>query len=124
MKSIFISFCSFIVTLCLAISCFAQAFIPVFEDIPLMENLKHIEDDDVVFDNEEASYREAHLIADKKTNYKNIIRFYKKTLPQLGWTSSSESKSNILFERENGILEIRQINLKPLEISISLKNRS
>ena len=103
---------------------FAKNFVSGFEDIPLMEGLKQIESDDIAFGNEETRYLEAQLVAVRNKNFADIQKFYRETLPQLGWTEQAGSATFLQFSRENDILEINQVETTPLKISISLKNKS
>ena len=89
-----------------------------------MEGLKQIESDDIAFGNEETRYLEAQLVAVRKKHFSDIQKFYRETLPQLGWTEQAGSATFLQFSRENDILEINQVETTPLKISISLKNKS
>ncbi len=124
MKQILIYFITVLFSITFAFETEARGFVAGFEDIPLMEGLKQTESDDIVFGNEETSYREAQLVAVRKKSFKDIQDFYLKTLPQLGWNIQSHEASSLKFSRENEILEIGKISDVPLKISISLKNKN
>ena len=103
---------------------FTEELMNTSVDFPLMEGLKQIESDDIAFGNEETRYLEAQLVAVRKKNFADIQKFYRETLPQLGWTEQAGSATFLQFSRENDILEINQVETTPLKISISLKNKS
>ena len=96
-------------------------FVEGFEDIPLFDSMKQIIDNDITFNNEETGYIETNLIAHKKTNFNKFKDFYLNTLPQLGWNLQKNTSNNIIFYRENHILEFQKIKNTPLKVSITLK---
>jgi hypothetical protein len=99
-------------------------FIEGFEDIPLNNNMKQVLDNDISFNNEETGYIETNLIATKKISFNQFKRFYIETLPQLGWNLHINTVNNLIFYRENNILEFLKLKDTPLKVSISLKNRN
>jgi hypothetical protein len=99
-------------------------FIEGFEDIPLNNNMKQVLDNDISFNNEETGYIETNLIATKKISFDYFKRFYIETLPQLGWNLHTNTVNNLIFYRENNILEFLKLKDTPLKVSISLKNRN
>ena len=99
-------------------------FIEGFEDIPLIYNMKQILDNDISFNNEETGYIETNIIATKKISFDNFKLFYIETLPQLGWNLHTNTTNNLIFYRENNILEFLKLKDTPLKVSISLKNRN
>ena len=78
----------------------AHSFLSVVEDIPLMTGLVEDQDRAVVFETRDGRIAEAFAVGD--VDKKEVIRFYKSSLPQLGWTSNSSTK----FWREDEILEL------------------
>ena len=59
-------------------------FMEGLEDFPLMEGLIQLKDETLAFDSEKG--RIVELYADSQSSNKTqIIKFYKETLPQLGW---------------------------------------
>lgn len=102
----------------------ASEFVNGFEDIPLAKGLVQIENNDFSFGNEETSYIETQAAAMGKESFKDVINFYEATLPQLGWKTSVQTNSRLVFYRENEVLEIAKIQDLPLKISIILKNRN
>lgn len=102
----------------------AEGFIAGFEDIPLMNGAKQIEDETFAFGNEETRYIEARAILPSKANFNDVKKFYKNVLVQLGWKEQKNRSNSINFERENDILEISAIVNSPLKISIVLKSKN
>ncbi|MBQ8750879.1 MAG: hypothetical protein IJZ30_04515 [Alphaproteobacteria bacterium] len=98
-------------------------FIAGFEDIPLLKTMYQNTTNDITFNNEETRYIETLLISNKKTSFNEFKKFYKTTLPQLGWMISNETENSITFDRENDILEFQKTKESPLNVSINLKNR-
>ena len=116
----------FLLTLLFSLNLHAKdlQFIEGFEDIPLIYNMKQILDNDISFNNEETGYIETNLIATKKISFDNFKLFYIETLPQLGWNLHTNTTNNLIFYRENNILEFLKLKDTPLKVSISLKNRN
>lgn len=102
----------------------AKDFVAGFEDIPLMDGLKQIDNADIAFGNEETRFIEAQMEASEGIDFPSIQKFYQETLPQLGWKEAESQPDFSKFYRENDILEIGKIANYPLKISISLKNRN
>lgn len=123
MKKFVIFFC-FILSLLAASVSFAGAFLIGFEDIPLMPSLTQIEKDSIAFENEDTHYLEAVLISDRNIKFSDVQKFYRTTLPQLGWVEQTGSTTFLQFSREHDVLEINRTAESPLLISISLKNRN
>ena len=98
-------------------------FIAGFEDIPLLKTMYQNTTNDISFNNEETRYIETLLISNKKTSFNEFKKFYKTTLPQLGWMISNETENSLSFDRENDILEFQKTKESPLNVSINLKNR-
>ena len=67
-------------------------------------------------------YEKTFLITTK--NVDNFKLFYIETLPQLGWNLHTNTTNNLIFYRENNILEFLKLKDTPLKVSISLKNRN
>lgn len=101
---------------------YATSFINGFEDIPLMKGLTQISDNDISFGNEETRFIETQLQSSKNIKFNDIKNFYIKTLAQFGWNLKEKSESNVIFYRENDVLEINKIASNPLKISINIKN--
>lgn len=122
MKRIFYSFCFSLLFFSKAV--FAADFITGFEDVPLMDGLRQIENQNFSFGNEESGYTETLLQSTRIKNFSDIKNYYKRILPQLGWTLKNESDKNTVFERESDLLEFSLIQIKPLKILISLKSKN
>lgn len=101
---------------------YATSFINGFEDIPLMKGLTQISDNDISFGNEETRFIETQLQSSKNIKFNDIKNFYIKALAQFGWNLKEKSESNVIFYRENDVLEINKIASNPLKISINIKN--
>lgn len=80
----------------------AEAFLPGFEDIPLMEGLISDTDEGMVFDTPEGRIAEAS--AKGNVSRKKVLEFYAATLPQLGWLP--DGKGGFKREQETLTLEI------------------
>lgn len=102
----------------------ATDFITGFEDIPLMTDLHQIENQNFSFGNEESGYTEALLQSVRIKNFSDVKNYYKRILPQFGWTLKNESDKNAIFEREHNLLEFSFVQVKPLKILISLKSKN
>ena len=98
------------------------AFVEGLEDFPIPEGLEQIENANLNFGNEEIRLVEVYMTSDKLT-FKQVINFYKDTLPQLGWKKKNESNKKCSFERENEIVEISVETFKPLVINLVLKSK-
>ncbi len=98
-------------------------FINGFDDLPLMNGLEQLENDNFVFGNEETRLVETKLISKQESKFDKINLFYKNTLPQLGWNLIESNNINLVFHRENDVLEISEISKKPLLINVRLRNK-
>lgn len=123
MKKLFI-LSVFALSLSVATRVSAGDFLAGFEDMPLMGGLIQIERDGIAFENEDSRYLEAVLTSDRNINFSDVQKFYRKVLPQLGWTEQTGSTTFLQFTREHDTLEITQTGEVPLLISISMKNRN
>lgn len=120
----FLSLCAAIVlTVCCAYSSFAQEFIDGFEDIPIMDGLEQLPNDNISFGNEESRLVEAYLNG-RKISFSSVASFYAETLPQLGWKTENKNDKHISFEREQERLDIVCEQTKPLLVRITLKSKN
>lgn len=116
------------VVLFLFIMCFfvsttsAGTFVEGMEDIPLLEGLEQITNDDVSFGNEEVRLVEAYVTS-KKIKFKQVAKFYEDSLPQLGWNYQGNRGDNLLFYRDGENLEIVKESTNPLIARITLKTK-
>ena len=95
LKLIFIA----LMCVCLSFRSYA-AFLEGTEDVPLMPTLDVVEDETFSVDNEDG--RLFFSKAMTTTAAADVLRFYKSTLPQLGW---DETESGV-FNREGDVLSI------------------
>ena len=100
----------------------APAFIDGLEDIPLMKGLVQKTDETVSFGNEESRFIEVSL-SSSKVGFKAVEKFYKESLPQLGWTYQGSADNTVIFYRDSESLNIHKEDSKPLKIRIIVKNR-
>lgn len=107
----------------LAFNSHAATFINGLEDVPVMEGLSQIPNDSITFGNEESRLVEAILTSDK-LKFAQVEKFYKETLPQMGWKCQKETNRLITFYREGEVLEMVRESVSPLKIRITVKSRS
>ena len=86
-------------------------FISGMEDIPIYKEMKNVEDSLILFDKIDGRYVSSEIIGDYKEE--EVINFYYKILPNLGWKKIHPFK----FKRGNEILEI---SLDTVEQGISV----
>lgn len=97
-------------------------FVEGIEDIPVMGGLHQLHNDNVAFGNEEARFVEAYFSSPKLT-FKQVGRFYRDTLPQLGWKLVKDSRRELLFERDMENLRIVGERTSPLLLRITLTSK-
>ena len=100
---------------------YALKFINGLEDIPLYKKMDYVEDSLILFDKIDGRYVSVEISGDYEE--KEVIEFYKKILPNLGWNE----KKYLIFNRNNETLEITskrekekifiKFNIFPLEIN-------
>lgn len=99
----------------------AQDFISVFEDIPLIDGLQALPDQEISFGNEEVRYIETVLFSPKDhLDFNKVVNFYNESLNQLGWTVVTQKDNSLTFSRESDILIISKISNSPLKIRFIL----
>lgn len=101
----------------------AATFIEGLEDVPVMDGLKQVPNDSITFGNEESRFVEAILIGEN-FNFSKVEKFYKDTLPQMGWTFQGKKKNVLTFFRDRESIEIVREEKKPLTIRITVKSRN
>lgn len=75
----------------------APSFFSSIQDVPLMNGLEELTDQTVSFDKPEGRIIESVArIQFQSVSAEDVTKFYKTTLPQLGWSPLSENS----FERE------------------------
>ncbi len=102
----------------LSFSVLAQTFLPGTEDIPLMDGLQNVEET-ASFDN--PSERMVLISAETKTSPKKVLRFYRETLKNLGWTMKKTGQ----FERgaDTFFIEVAPIqNRTQIQFRLSQRN--
>ena len=52
-----------------------------------------------------------------------IEKFYKESLPQLGWNYQGTTDNSVVFYRDSETLIIQKEKNKPLTLRITIKNR-
>lgn len=118
-------FCFFLfASLLLTSPSYGDAFISGFDDIPLMDGLRQISDQDFYFGNEESDYTETLLKMSNKKSFSDIKLYYKKVLPSFGWLLVNETENILTFSREQDVLEFSSSASRPTNILISLKRKN
>lgn len=100
----------------------AGTFVEGMEDIPLMEGLSQITQDDISFGNEETRLVEAYLTS-SKIRFSPVAEFYKESLPQLGWIYQGNRGNDLLFYRDGETLELIKESASPLVVRITVKTK-
>ena len=120
MKKIFAI--AFILSVFLPFSSSAGKVVEGMEDVPLMDSLSQITQDDISFGNEETRLLEAYLTS-RRLKFATVANFYRESLPQLGWIYEGNRGNNLLFYRDGETLEIIKESVKPLIIRITVKSK-
>lgn len=79
-------------------------FVQGSEDIPLLLSMKKIKDEGLGFDSPSGSIMSSSYESILKKS--EISDFYKKSLPQMGWTLISSNVKMLKFSRDNENLQI------------------
>ena len=116
--------CSIIVLLFLGFAMPVQAekFVEGMDDVPLLEGMNQITQDDVSFGNEETRLLEAYF-STRTLNFADVAKFYSESLPQLGWIYQGNRGNNLLFYREGETLEVVKESASPLIVRITVKTK-
>jgi hypothetical protein len=86
---------------CLALPAFAADFLDALPDVPLMAGLiENTSDDDVDFDVPEG--RIVEITATGQPSIDEVLAFYARTLPQLGWQQAGATT----FRRDDETLTV------------------
>lgn len=94
----------FLFAVCLCHSAFAEqpeAFVPGFEDIPLMPGLIETNEAITSFDSPSGRFIQVYMVADKDLSITKIRNFYKESLIPLGWKQAQKTSC---FDREDELL--------------------
>lgn len=114
------------ILLMITVLCFAfgakAAFVEGLEDFPIPEGLEQIENANLNFGNEEIRLIEAYMTSNS-LNFEQIKKFYKETLPQLGWKLNKESTKELIFERPKENVTIAKESTNPLVVNLILKSK-
>jgi len=86
--------------LALASPAAAQQFFNLLDDVPVMPGLTPVSDAGIEFDTPSGRIVESYAIG--KTDRKSVLKFYRATLPQLGWRPGAGNA----FLRESESLRI------------------
>lgn len=100
----------------------AEKFVEGMDDVPLLEGLNQITQDDVSFGNEETRLLEAYFNA-PKLKFTAVEKFYTESLPQLGWIYQGNRENSLLFYREGETLEVVKESASPLIVRITIKTK-
>lgn len=100
----------------------ASEFIEGLDDVPVMQGLKQMQSNNISFGNSEIRFVEAYL-SGKKASFSAVVRFYKETLPQLGWHFIGQQGNILHFERDTELLDIAREKKSPLLVRITLKSK-
>lgn len=76
------------------------AFFTGVEDLPLMPGLAEVPADTMVFDSPEGRFAEAYAVG--RVGRTEVLDFYARTLPQLGWRGAGP----VEYRREGEVLTI------------------
>lgn len=86
----------------------AGAFVTGMEDVPLMSDLQDVPDAAVIFDKPAGRLIEAY--AEGNVESAAVMKFYRETLPQLGWSIEAAKGASGVFFRERERLEIHVLD--------------
>ncbi len=100
----------------------AAAFIEGLEDVPLAPGLSQVQKENLSFGNEESRLIEASLTS-SKIGFAKVEKFYKETLPQMGWIYQGKRDNILTFYREGEILDIARESVKPLLVRITVRSK-
>lgn len=112
----------FALTLLLAFPVQATSFIEGLEDVPLMNGMEQLPNDNISFGNEDSRLVET-LLTSNKYGFKKTAAFYKNTLPQMGWQYQGMRGQTLVFEREGEVLELSKESDKPLTVRLTVKSK-
>jgi hypothetical protein len=82
----------------------SEEFVQGSEDIPLLRGMEKMPDESLGFDSNSGSVISSSYKSE--VELKKVKNFYLKTLPRMGWNTTSDSNNCIEFTRENEKLEI------------------
>jgi len=100
----------------------SEKFVEGMDDVPLLEGMNQITQDDISFGNEETRLLEAYFNT-QKLKFADIAKFYGESLPQLGWIYQGNRGYDLLFYREGETLEVVRESVSPLIVRITVKTK-
>ena len=112
-----------LVSICFTFCVSAAEFAEGMEDIPIMQGLVQIQNNNVSFGNEETRFIEIY-VSGKGVKFDEVSSFYKNTLPQLGWKFKNNKGGVLHFERDMEVLDIAREEVSPLLVRITLKSKN
>ncbi len=102
----------------------AVSFIEGLEDIPIMDDMRQVQDDSIAFGNEESRLVEVYLEGND-LEFGSVAKFYADTLPQMGWKRQPDAYENsLVFFRDGEQIEVAKEGEKPLLVRITVKSRN
>ena len=101
----------------------AANFIDGLEDVPIPANMQQMSNGNLSFGNEESRLVEAYL-SSSKIGFKNVEKFYRDTLPQLGWKFEGKRGEILSFSRDGESLDIAKEGSNPLVVRITVKSQN
>ena len=103
----------------------AAGFIEGLEDVPIMDGLIQLPGEDVSFGNEESRFVEARLEStNDRIRFPDVEKFYRDTLPQMGWYLKENRPDIIIFTRDSELMDIAIDSSAPLTIRITVKSQN
>ena len=97
-------------------------FIDGLEDVPVMEGVEQVQKDSISFGNEESRLVETYLTS-SGVSFDKLSKFYRETLPQMGWAYHGMRENTLIFEREGEFLEIAKEENSPLVVRVTVKSK-
>ena len=98
-----------------------ESFVEGMEDVPLPEGVTMLPNQDFSFGNDDTQLVEVYF--QSESDFAKILKFYRESLPQLGWNKQSESDKIAVFERGAEELSVALESLKPLVVRLTLTGR-
>jgi hypothetical protein len=97
----------------------ADEWLPNFEDIPKMEKTYVVEDDGFVYSQPDGKIVQTTVASDEVSR-RQLQRFYRDALDELGWKNSEDSRSMQVFVRGAEELKIEILTTEPLSAKFTL----
>lgn len=84
----------------------AENFLSAADDIPLIDGLREVPDGVLVFDKPQGRIVQLTALRDSRLAVADIRDFYRRSLPNLGWTKMDETENLLTFESPAEILRL------------------